>query len=1108
MGRSVACISTSIKPKFFGQRKTLEAGLLVFFPPNIARPFHGVKLLGGPASVDFDFCNELVMKKVAKTIGLMDAVAKINDPQCELLLLRSCTGISRLYFTMRTCPPRIFESAQHSFDVALRSSLERISAGLQTKLLRHTSIVSPGPIFDDALFVFNTVITEQTDGEAMTNSIQSGYHPLPVVAQVSLAGTTPNAPRAITKIQTLLAALMKQQEQSSKKQEEILKAVRDKPAQSGGGVFSSGSSFSSGDAESRGTRPLRIGKVEFPKFSGADVEGWIYRCEHFFAMDETLDDLRCVVVHLEGDALQWHRAYMKIRTATISEIPLNDYVKSISACFSDAMFEDSLEELASLNQTGTLHELNTTFDSLLNKVNLTETQAISLYLKAIKPDIRGLVKMFKPRTLHEAHGLAKTQALNNENLEEKLNRGHKCTRNQNQVYIIEMEDEDDLGADETETEDEEKEHQISIHALTGLPSYSTMRVQGSTEKVEELSSKHSKGGHLQLFSIQMASGETDKNYQPTVVRSPDQSQEGLPWEELTRAFLEVFQTPKGLPPTRPFDHRIILKEGTVPISQRPYRYPPVQKDVIENTTRELLESRIIRNSQSSFAAPVVLVKKKDGQWRMFMDYRRLNDATIKDKFPIPLIEELLDELSGSLFFSKLDLRSGYHRVRMAPEDVHKTAFRTHEGHYEFLVMPLGAVLMQKRHPVSFFSIAISPRQSALSVYEKELLAIIMAVKQWHYYLITSPFVIRTDQRSLKHLLTQKVTTPLQHKWLAKLMGYDYVIAYKKGRENVVADALSQVQGITLFTTAISQIEPLLLNRILDSQNNDVEENRMAVGGNAELREEIVKLCHESPMGGHSEVNATVQRVKGLFFWKGISKVVRRVIRDCDVCKWAKHENVPSPGLLQPLPIPDTIFTDISMDFIGGLPKVKGKDTIFVVVDRLTKYAHFMVLGHPSDILELVLDGVFKASRGVGQAVYGLPSVDGRTYRDQDVDEIMQDREAAIKVLKQSLIKAQNRNVTYRLDLPDDAQIHPVFHVSLLKEAGGPPSKIVSILKEARFSLQPSAVLDQKLVKRRNRAAMKVLVQWKGQTTQDATWEFLDELKLRFPDFSELTSCGQ
>ncbi|GJX71718.1 putative reverse transcriptase domain-containing protein [Tanacetum coccineum] len=146
------------KTKVFWPKEDPRSRLTSIFPPNIARSLHGVKLLGGPASVDFDFCNELVMKRVAKTIGLMDAIAKINDPQCKLLLLRSCTGISRLYFTMHTCPHRFFEPAQRSFDVALRSSLERISTDLQTKLLRRTSIVSPGLIFDDALSVFNTSI--------------------------------------------------------------------------------------------------------------------------------------------------------------------------------------------------------------------------------------------------------------------------------------------------------------------------------------------------------------------------------------------------------------------------------------------------------------------------------------------------------------------------------------------------------------------------------------------------------------------------------------------------------------------------------------------------------------------------------------------------------------------------------------------------------------------------------------------------------------------------------------------------------------------------------------------------------------------------------------
>ena len=525
--------------------------------------------------------------------------------------------------------------------------------------------------------------------------------------------------------------------------------------------------------------------------------------------------------------------------------------------------------------------------------------------------------------------------------------------------------------------------------LTAAPQ-TAVQWLGGKAMIRELSTTNAP--HIFAIQVHSVEGKTAEQLQVT---KPALTQ-------LLQEFGDVFSEPQTLPPHRHLDHHIILKEGVPPINVRPYRYPALQKDVIEKLVQEMLDSGVVRPSQSPYSSPIVLVKKKDGTWRMCVDYRELNKYTIMDKFPIPIIEELLDELYGSKFFSKIDLRSGYWQVRMCEEDIAKTAFRTHEGHYEFVVMPfgltnapstfqalmnhvfkpylrkfilvffddilvysptmdlhllhlrttletlrfhtlyakkskcsfgdkqveylrhiiseqgvatdpqkiaamqnwptpttvkqlrgflgltgyyrkfikgyshiskpltellkknafswteqaeqaflqlktamstapvlalpnlqdqfvietdasglgIGAVLMQRGHPLAYISKTLAPRHLGLSTYEKELLALVYAVEKWRPYLMSSPFLVKTDHYSLKYLVDQKISTPLQAKLLPKLLGLDYTIVYKKGKDNTAADALSRVASAHLLALTLSTLDTELLAKIKDSWTQD------------------------------------------------------------------------------------------------------------------------------------------------------------------------------------------------------------------------------------------------------------------------------------------------
>ncbi|KAL8148130.1 hypothetical protein AgCh_005467 [Apium graveolens] len=145
----------------------------------------------------------------------------------------------------------------------------------------------------------------------------------------------------------------------------------------------------------------------------------------------------------------------------------------------------------------------------------------------------------------------------------------------------------------------------------------------------------------------------------------------------------------GLPPDREIEFTIDLAPGTEPILKAPYRMAPVEMKELAKQLQELLDKGIIRLSVSPWGAPVLFVKKKDGSMRLCIDYRELNKLTIKNKYPLPHIDDLFDQLKGATWFSKIDLRSSYHQLKIKAEDIPKTAFRTRYGHYEFLVMAFG-----------------------------------------------------------------------------------------------------------------------------------------------------------------------------------------------------------------------------------------------------------------------------------------------------------------------------------------------------------------------------------------------------------------------------------
>nr|GEW80063.1 reverse transcriptase domain-containing protein [Tanacetum cinerariifolium] len=465
---------------------------------------------------------------------------------------------------------------------------------------------------------------------------------------------------------------------------------------------------------------------------------------------------------------------------------------------------------------------------------------------------------------------------------------------------------------------------------------------------------------------------------------------------------------------------------------------------LSDQLKELADRGFIRPSTSPWGAPVLFVKKKDGSFGMCIDYRVLKKLTVKNRYPLPMIDDLFDQLQGSSVYSKIDLRSGDHQLRVRDEDIPKTAFRTRYEHYEFQVMPFGLtkahvvfmdlmnrvckpyldkfvilfidnILIYSRNKeehvdhlriilellkkeklyakfskydfriniVQFLGHVIDSQgihknkkyiwgenqESAFQLLKQKLCeAPILALPEGNddfvvncdashqvlgAVLMQIEKVIAYASRQLKPREENYTTHDLelgavkelnmrQRRWLELLADYDYEIRDQPGKANVVADALTQTEAIKEENIEAENLRGMDKAFEVRPDRTRCIKNRSWLPLFGNLRDLIMHESHKSKYSIHPGSYKMYQDLKKLYWWSNMKAIIAEYVSKCLTCSRVKAKcQKPSSLLIQP-EIPTWKWEKITMDFVIKLPKTSSEhNTIWVIVDRLTKSAHFI-----------------------------------------------------------------------------------------------------------------------------------------------------------------------